>query len=60
MTDFKSVLGGAAIFIATTAPAMAQGAVPKVPEPSVAVLLALAVAGVFIGRRMGVRKPPKD
>ena len=60
MITFKKTLCGAALFFATTVPAMAQGLVVEVPEPNVAALLAFAAAGVFIGRRMSVRKPPQD
>jgi uncharacterized membrane protein YfcA len=60
MTNLKTVLSGAVIFFATTAPVMAQGLVRQVPEPGVVGLLALAAAGVIIGRRMAYRKPPQD
>jgi len=40
-------------------PALAAGNAP-VPEPNMVSVLALAIAGVLIGRRLASRKPPRD
>ena len=40
-------------------PAFAAGNT-SVPEPDMVSVLALAMAGVLIGRRLASRKPPRD
>ncbi len=48
----------AAAWLTTASPAWASGGF-AIPEPTDMTLLALALAGLIIGRR-GAKRPPKD
>ena len=57
---FKALLrhSGAALLALSASPAMAAGGI-SIPEPTDLTLIALAVAGVLIGRRSG-KRPPEE
>jgi hypothetical protein len=46
--------------VLSAVPAFAAGGQSEVPEPDTIALLTLATAGIVIGRRWSVKRPPEN
>lgn len=59
MQFMRATMLGTASFMLSTTAAFANGADAPIPEPNMVTLLAMASAGILIGRRMSSRRPPE-
>jgi len=60
MEFLRLLAWSAAVSCASAMPAFAAVQNVEVAEPNMVTILALACAGVLIGRRMAAQRPPRD